>query len=53
MLTLAHLRNSRPYAQLAPGSGIATTAVHRYVTEAVELLATLTPTLPKQYGPHR
>ncbi|GHE58892.1 transposase [Streptomyces capitiformicae] len=45
LLTLAHLRNGQPYAQLAAGFGIGTTTVYRYITEAVELLATLAPTL--------
>jgi hypothetical protein len=45
LLTLVHLRNGQPYAQLAAGFGIGTTAVYRYVTEAVALLAALAPTL--------
>ncbi|MFI5681279.1 IS5 family transposase [Streptomyces cellulosae] len=45
LLTLTHLRNGQPYAQLAAGFGIGTTTVYRYITEAVELLAALTPTL--------
>lgn len=45
LLTLAHLRNGQPYAQLAAGFGIGTTTVYRYITEAVELLAALAPTL--------
>ncbi|WP_235613927.1 transposase family protein [Streptomyces olivochromogenes] len=45
LLALAHLRNGQPYAQLAAGFGIGTTTVYRYVTEAVELLAALAPTL--------
>ncbi|MDQ0904050.1 hypothetical protein QFZ22_000035 [Streptomyces canus] len=45
LLTLVHLRNGQPYAQLAAGFGIGTTTVYRYVTEAVELLAALAPTL--------
>ncbi|WP_345639515.1 IS5 family transposase, partial [Streptomyces lacrimifluminis] len=45
LLTLAHLRNGQPYAQLAAGFGVGTTTVYRYVTEAVELLAALAPTL--------
>ncbi len=45
LLALAHLRNGQPYAQLAAGFG--TTTVYRYVTEAVELLAALAPTLAK------
>ncbi|MFF3728144.1 IS5 family transposase [Streptomyces erythrochromogenes] len=45
LLTLAHLRNGHPYAQLAAGFGIGTTAAYRYVAEAVDLLAALAPTL--------
>jgi hypothetical protein len=45
LLTLAHLRNGHPYAQLAAGFGVGTTTAYRYVTEAVELLAALAPTL--------
>lgn len=45
LLTLAHLRNGQPYAQLAAGFGIGTATVYRYITEAVELLAALAPTL--------
>ncbi|MFG2985076.1 IS5 family transposase [Streptomyces sp. NPDC048258] len=45
LLTLAHLRNGHPYAQLAAGFGIGTTTAYRYITEAVELLASLAPTL--------
>lgn len=41
LLTLVHLRNGHPYAQLATG----TTTAYRYVTEAVDLLAALAPTL--------
>ncbi|MFJ8692846.1 transposase family protein [Streptomyces roseolilacinus] len=44
LLTLAHLRNSHPYAQLAAGSGIGTMTAYRYVAEAIELLAALAPT---------
>ncbi|MER7794534.1 IS5 family transposase [Streptomyces sp. NPDC097640] len=45
LLALAHLRNGQPYAQLAAGFGVGTTTVYRYVTEVVELLAALAPTL--------
>ncbi|MFI1415665.1 IS5 family transposase [Streptomyces sp. NPDC020707] len=45
LLTLAHLRAGQPYAQLAAGFGIATTTAYRYITEAVNLLAALAPTL--------
>ncbi|MFE2537074.1 IS5 family transposase [Streptomyces sp. NPDC059371] len=44
LLTLAHLRNGQPYAQLAAGFGIGTTTAYRYITEAVNLLAALAPT---------
>ncbi len=44
-LTLAHLRMGHTYAQLAAGFGIGTTTAHRYVAEAVELLAALAPGL--------
>lgn len=45
LLTLAYLRNGQPYAQLAAGFGIGTTTDYRYITEAVNLLAALAPTL--------
>lgn len=45
LLTLAHLRNGHPYAQLVAGFGVGTTPAYRYVAEAVELLAALAPTL--------
>jgi hypothetical protein len=45
LLTLAHLRNGHPYAQLAAGFGIGTTTAYRYIAEAVDLLAALAPTL--------
>jgi hypothetical protein len=45
LLTLAHLHNGHPYAQLAAGFGIGTTTAYRYITEAVEVLAALAPTL--------
>jgi len=54
LLTLAHLRNGHPppasgrgtpNAQLAAGFGIGTTTAYRYITEAVEFLAALAPTL--------
>lgn len=38
-----HLRKSQPYAQLAARFGIGTTTAYRYVTKAVNLLATLAP----------
>ncbi|MGW5925571.1 transposase family protein [Streptomyces anulatus] len=45
LLTLAHLRVGHTYAQLAAGFGVGTTTAYRYVTEAVELLAALGPSL--------
>ncbi len=45
LLALAHLRNGHPYVQLAAGFGVGTTTAYRYVTEAVEVLAALAPTL--------
>jgi DDE superfamily endonuclease len=42
---LAHLRCGHTYAQLAAGFGVGTTTAYRYVTEAVDLLAALAPTL--------
>ncbi|MDT9682287.1 transposase family protein [Streptomyces sp. TRM76323] len=45
LLTLAHLRNGHPYAQLAAGFGIGTTTAYRYITEAVEVLTALAPSL--------
>ncbi len=45
LLTLAHLRNGHPYAQLAAGFGIGTATAYRYIAEAVDLLAALAPTL--------
>lgn len=45
LLTLAHLRIGHTYAQLAAGFGVGTTTAYRYVTETVDLLAALAPTL--------
>lgn len=45
LLTLAHLRVGHTYAQLAAGFGVGTATAYRYVTEAVELLAALAPSL--------
>ncbi|MFD7923977.1 transposase family protein [Streptomyces sp. NPDC059740] len=45
LLALAHLRLGHTYAQLAAGFGIGTITAHRYVAEAVDLLAALAPTL--------
>ena len=42
---VAYLRKAETYADLAAGFGIGTTTVFRYITEAVEVLAALAPTL--------
>ncbi|WP_131739620.1 IS5 family transposase [Actinomadura roseirufa] len=47
LLTLAHLRNGQTYAQLAAGFGIAASTAYRYLTEAVQVLAALAPTLSR------
>ncbi|MFD5475270.1 transposase family protein [Streptomyces sp. NPDC127105] len=51
LLTLAHLRVEHTYAQLAAGIGVGTTTAYRYVTEAVELLAALAPSLADAVRP--
>ncbi|MFJ7063124.1 transposase family protein [Streptomyces griseobrunneus] len=45
LLVLAHLRCGDTYAQLAAGFGIGVATAFRYIREAVEVLATLAPTL--------
>ncbi|MFD8666764.1 transposase family protein, partial [Streptomyces microflavus] len=45
LLVLAHLRCGDTYAQLAAGFGIGVATVYRYVREAIEVLATLAPSL--------
>jgi hypothetical protein len=45
VLVLAHLREGDTYAELAAGYGIGTTTVFRYISEAIEVLAALAPTL--------
>jgi hypothetical protein len=45
LLALAHLRMGHTHAQLAAGFGVGTTTAYRYVTEAVDLLAAVAPTL--------
>ena len=45
LLVLAHLRCGDTYARLAAGFRIGITTVHRYIREAVDLLAALAPTL--------
>lgn len=52
LLVLAHLRCGHTYAQLATGFGISFSTVHRYVSEAVELLAALAPR-PRRSGTRR
>lgn len=42
---LAHLRCDQAYAQLAAGFGVGTTTAYRYIAEAVDILASLAPTL--------
>lgn len=44
-MALAHLRCGHTFAQLAAGFGVGLAAAHRYVTEAVDVLAVLAPTL--------
>ena len=43
LLVLAHQRCGHTYAQLAAGFGAGITTAYRYVTEAVEILASLAP----------
>ncbi|MBB0232320.1 transposase family protein [Streptomyces calidiresistens] len=43
LLVLAHLRCGHTYAQLAAGFGVGVATAHRYVTEAVALLASRAP----------
>ncbi|MGW1203152.1 transposase family protein [Streptomyces cyaneofuscatus] len=45
LLDLAHLRCGDTYAQLAAGFGIGIATVFRYIREAVDILATLAPSL--------
>ncbi len=42
---LAHLRKGERYADLAAGFGVGIATVHRYVHEALAVLAAMTPTL--------
>jgi hypothetical protein len=44
-MTLAHLRCGHTFTQLAAGFGVGLATAHRYVTEAVDVLAVLAPTL--------
>ncbi|GGN32139.1 IS5 family transposase [Streptomyces fuscichromogenes] len=50
LLVLTHLRCGHTYAQLAAGFGVGTSTVHRYVAEAVEILAALAPGLATAVG---
>jgi DDE superfamily endonuclease/Helix-turn-helix of DDE superfamily endonuclease len=45
LLVVAHLRKGETYTDLAVGFGIGTTTVFRYVREALDVLATMAPTL--------
>ncbi|WP_432124557.1 transposase family protein [Streptomyces sp. C10-9-1] len=45
LLALAHLRCGDTYVQLAAGFGIGIATVYRYISEAVEVLAGLAPSL--------
>ncbi|MFJ2136903.1 transposase family protein [Streptomyces sp. NPDC088846] len=45
LMTLAHLRCGHTFAELAAGFGVGLATAHRYVTEAVDVLAVLAPTL--------
>jgi transposase len=45
LLVVAHLRKGETYADLAAGFGIGTTTVFRYISEAIEVLAALAPTM--------
>ena len=44
-LVLAHLRKGETYSELACGFGIGTTTVFRHIREALDVLASLAPTL--------
>lgn len=45
LMALAHLRCGHTFAQLAAGFGVGLATAHRYVTEAVDVLSALAPTL--------
>lgn len=45
LMSLAHLRCGHTFVQLAAGFGVGLAAAHRYITEAIEVLAALAPTL--------
>src|SRR6185436_14684007 len=45
LMVLAHLRKGETYRDLAAGFGVGTTTAYRYLREALQVLATLAPTL--------
>jgi hypothetical protein len=45
LLVLAHLRCGDTYARLAAGFGVGVATVYRYVTETIDLISKLAPTL--------
>ncbi|MDQ1292819.1 MAG: hypothetical protein QG608_699 [Actinomycetota bacterium] len=47
LLVLARLRNNDTYTRRAKGFGIGLATAHRYVTQAVGLLAARAPSLPQ------
>ncbi|GGY10571.1 hypothetical protein GCM10010358_73840 [Streptomyces minutiscleroticus] len=49
LLVLAYLRCGDPYARLTTGFRIGIATVYRYIREAVDLLAPLTPTLSRPW----
>lgn len=49
LMSLAHLRSGHTFAQLASGFGIGVATAHRYVTEALEVLAALAPPSPRRW----
>jgi hypothetical protein len=51
LLTLAHLRRGDTYSQLAATFRVGIATVHRYIREAVEVLAALAPTLQQASDP--
>jgi hypothetical protein len=44
---VAHLRKGETYTDLAAGFGVGSTTVFRYISEAIEVLAALAPTVRK------
>ncbi|GAA1329322.1 hypothetical protein GCM10009647_068010 [Streptomyces sanglieri] len=50
LLVLAHLRCGDTYAQLSAGFGVGIATVHRYVREAIQVLATTAPSLAERSG---